>query len=182
MQKKSNLLRLGLVSITVVAFLILGFGETALAGQAEKHQGPVCAFDANALWIKGDGLDRAGVARTDPTQTTQELKIGYGESFTVHVSYRCPSRDENQWAKVSFRLSVQKPDGLFSRPHEDQKEVLAGEGMIPRDRIGHWAASSGRVTIIFTEDDPAGTYILRVTVIDHVGKRQIVRTTKVHLS
>ncbi len=139
------------------------------------------AFEANAHWIKGEVLHGAELRKIDPRKRTEELWIKNDEDITLYVSYRCPAMDEKQWAKVSFRLSVQSPDESLSHPEEDKKEVLAGEGIISPERLGHWAASHGKITVRFTEEDPRGIYIFRVTVKDHVGNKEVICITKVHL-
>lgn len=154
--------------------LVAASGCNAMTGRESP-------FEANALWIKGKVLDHSGLRQLDPEKTTSDLRITYEEDVTVYVAYRCPKKNDEQWAKVSFRLSVERPDGSMSDPSEDQKEIIAGAGVIPPERAGRWAASHGRITFRFNKEDPSGMYIFRITVKDHVGNREVICTTKVHL-
>ncbi len=122
------------------------------------------------------------IRRTNPTKTTKEITGTYNERFTVHVTYRCPARDEKQGSKVLFSLGIQNPDGGSDNSSEDERFMVAGQGIIPAGMENQWAVSHGRITLGFTEDeDPPGTYILRVIVVDALSKKQVVRTTKMHL-
>ena len=168
-------------TLSVIGLIICLFTfsqEQALA--AQSGGGTTCSFEASANWFKGTGLTPSELAKTDPSKTTKETKLSYGENITLHVAYRCPARNDAQEAKVSYTLSIERPDG--ANDPEGQKAIMAGSGRILPEQLRYWAASHNRVTIRFErEKDPPGIYRFKVRVKDHVGNQEILCTTIVNL-
>ena len=72
------------------------------------------------------GFEPSQLAKTDPSQTTKELSMTYGENVTAHVAYRCPAINKDQEAKVSYKLLIERPDKAGDS--ENQKGITAGAG------------------------------------------------------
>ncbi len=166
-----RLLTLTLFGLAICLFTL--FTEYVCGGQS-------CSFEASANWFKGMGLEPSQLAKTDPSQTTKELSMTYGENVTAHVAYRCPAINKDQEAKVSYKLFIERPDKAGDS--ENQKGITAGAGKILPDQLKFWAASHNRVTVRFTrQGDPPGTYWFNVWVKDHIGNQKVLCRTKVAL-
>jgi len=133
------------------------------------------------MWFKGDReLNIEEVRKLDPSVNMAEFKIGNDEIVSLFITYSAPARDEKKWAKVSYQLSVVKPDG---KPDEmdSSKELLAGEGIIPDEHAQDWAISHDELKISFSKEDERGDYVFKIRIKDHISGETIKRVTKIHL-
>ncbi len=110
-------------------------------------------------------LDR--VARAEP-----------GADLALKVVFTGPQLDEAGAADVTYDLQVFRPDGKLYGA-SDYRGLEAVHGKVPAG--GVFDNRSRVVLLSFDPEDPAGTYTVKATLHDTVGKRDLPLMTSIDL-
>jgi hypothetical protein len=167
-------------SFTNTSIKIIKIAMSAILLMFFFYASPASAFEANAIWLKGEvRLDK--YKHLDPGVNIEEFQIGPDETVTLYITYRSPARDEKKWSKVTYQLSLERPDGKPVEGLDHKEEIMGGSGFVPDEHSKDWGISHDSVIFSLSTEDARGIYLAKIFIKDHVSGEVITRSTKIHL-